>query len=58
MTQERLEYLKEESANQSLSFDELIEIQREFDNIPDEKLRDLRENALVDDMLSEIEENL
>ena len=58
MTEERLKYLKEESMNQRLSFDELVEIQVAFDKIPDEKLSDLKENALVDDMLDEIGYNL
>jgi hypothetical protein len=46
--------LRETSDDESLSYSELIEIQSAFDAIPDYQLRDLRENAMADDMLDEI----
>lgn len=50
--------LREESVAESLSYSELIDIQAAFDTIPDDQLRDLRENATADDMLDEIAANL
>ncbi len=53
MTLERVKKLRESS--DSLSYMELVEIQSAFDLIPDECLRDIRENAVASDMLEEIE---
>lgn len=38
-----------------LYYSDLAEIEAAFNLIPDDQLRDLRENALVDDMLDELE---
>lgn len=40
-----------------LDWEQLAEIEAAFNEIPDEKLRDERENAMVDDMLDELESN-
>ena len=46
--------LRESSNTESLSYGELAVIEDAFAAIPDEKLRDLRENATAEDMLDEI----
>lgn len=46
--------LRESADDESLSYGELYVIQTAFATIPDEQLRDLRENATADDMLDEI----
>ena len=51
----RIKYLQEANEQEALDTEEIIEIQAEFDLIPQESLRDLRENALVGDMLEELE---
>jgi hypothetical protein len=58
MTKQRLKYLRQANEAENLSLGELIEIQAAFEQIPDDKLRDLRENAMASDMLEEIESNL
>ena len=58
MNLQRIEYLRKELENETIDLTELAEIEEEFAKIPDEKLRDLRENALANDMLDEIEDNL
>lgn len=58
MTADRLRYLRQESNAERLDFVEIAEIEAAFDKLPDEKLRDLRENAMVTDMLDEIEANI
>jgi len=50
--------LRAAADDESLSYGELAEIEAAFDTIPDSKLRDLRENAMADDMLDEIEAHL
>ena len=55
MTKERFDYLRDESNEERLSMGELIEIESEFDKIPDNELPDLRENAVASDMLDTIE---
>jgi hypothetical protein len=57
MTKERLTYLRQESKAERLDLVEISEIENAFSKIPDAKLRDLRENATVTDMLDEIEAN-
>ncbi len=49
--------LREALDSESISLGELILIESVFDTIPDDKLRDLRENAMAGDMLDEIEDN-
>lgn len=51
----RLDYLMAVADKESLSYDEIAEVQDEYDKIPDDKLRDLRDNASVIDMLLDIE---
>lgn len=41
-----------------ISTEELLEIEEEFNKIPDSELRDERENAMACDMLDEIESRL
>jgi hypothetical protein len=55
MTKKRLKYLQQEASAERLNLVELTEIQEAFDLIPDNQLRDLRENATATDMLEEIE---
>lgn len=55
MNAERIKYLRGEVDAERISLDELLEIEAEFDKIPDEQLRDLRENATASDMLDELE---
>jgi hypothetical protein len=55
MSVNRIKYLREASEAESLSWAECAEIQDAFDEIPDEKLHDSRENAMMDDMLNELE---
>lgn len=55
MTPERLKELQVECENERLSTLEIIEIEEAFNEIPDEFLSDLRENAVASDMLHEIE---
>lgn len=55
MTKERYQYLCEEAKAERLDLVEIAEIEAEFAKIPDENLRDLRENAMVNDMLDELE---
>lgn len=52
----RIKYLREELEAEEISTEELLEIEEAFKLIPDEKLRDLRENAMATDMLDELEE--
>lgn len=58
MTQARIDELRKELEAERISSMELLEIQVAFDLIPDEKLREARENAMASDMLDEIEANL
>lgn len=58
MSVNRIKYLREASEAESLSWGECAEIDEAYKQIPDEKLRDLRENATIDDMLNELEEQI
>lgn len=51
----RIKYLRRELEEECIDLVELAEIEEEFNKIPDEELRDLRENALASDMLDELE---
>lgn len=51
----RIKYLREELEAERIDLEELSEIETAFAEIPDEELRDLRENALAGDMLDELE---
>jgi hypothetical protein len=57
MTTARLEYLRQEAEAERLDLVEIAEIEEAFSKIPDNQLRDLRENATATDMLDEIESN-
>lgn len=46
-----------EDKDGTLDLMDISEIEEAFNKIPDEQLRDLRENAMVDDMLDELESN-
>lgn len=52
---DRLVYLRGESDAERLSWGEVIEIQEAFEEIPDAELPEPRENALISDMLGELE---
>ena len=54
----RIKYLKSESSELHLAYNEIAEIEDAFAKIPDEELRDLRENATTDDMLDELEDRV
>lgn len=54
MDKDTYERLRESADDESLSYGDLFEIQAAFDAVPDDELRDLRENATADDMLDEI----
>lgn len=51
----RIKYLREEVESGEADLLELSEIEEAFKQIPDDKLRDVRENALASDMLDELE---
>lgn len=57
MTPERITELRAALAAENISYGELGEIEDAFATIPDENLRDVRENAMASDMLDEIEAN-
>lgn len=50
-----IQELREKIKNETISQNELLEIEMAFERIPDEQLRDERENATPDDMLDELE---
>lgn len=54
---DRLEYLRAELDAERIDLSELSEIEQAFSELPDESLRDLRENATASDMLDELEEH-
>jgi hypothetical protein len=54
MDREALDYLRGELEAERISMGELALIESVFDTIPDEVLRDRRENAMASDMLDEI----
>lgn len=51
----RIKYLREEADLEQSDYSEVAEIQAAFDKIPQEQLRDERENASLTDMLDELE---
>ena len=51
----RIKYLRQELEDEVIDTVEIAEIEAAFAEIPDEELRDLRENALAGDMLDELE---
>lgn len=54
----RLKYLREELDNECIDLMELSELEEAFKTIPDNELRDLRENATASDMIDELEDRL
>ena len=54
----RIKLLRKCLDNEDISTAELSEIEEAFNEIPDDELRDERENALACDMLDEIEARL
>jgi hypothetical protein len=58
MDRDALDYLRGELEAERISMGELALIESVFDTIPDEVLRDRRENAMASDMLDEIETHL
>lgn len=57
-TKARIDYLRTELENESISLSELLEIQEAFELLNPATLRDLPENASAGDMLDEVEEYL
>lgn len=55
MTPERIAELRAVIADESLSYDDIADIEGEFDKVPDSQLGEPRENAMAEDMLNEIE---
>lgn len=55
MNLERIKELKKMSDEGALTYGECVEIQEAFDKLPDSQLMDLRDNAMIDDMLEELE---
>jgi hypothetical protein len=55
MSINRIKYLQDAGNNESLDLEELSEIEAAFDKIPQDELRDVKENALAMDMLDELE---
>ncbi len=51
----RIKELRAELEAERIGLSELGEIYEAFAKIPDSELRDLRENAMADDMLDELE---
>ena len=58
MNLERINQLRKELENESISYSELIEIEEAFRQIPDKDLPEPRENAMAVDMLNELEQRL
>lgn len=58
MDKERIDYLREELEAGHIDLVELAEIEEAFALIPDNELRDERENATAEDMLDELEDRL
>lgn len=56
MDKTTIKKLRKKLDNESLSYDDIVDIESAFAEIPDEQLRDLRENAMASDMLDEIEQ--
>lgn len=51
----RIKTLREELKNETITIDELVEIEEAFNRIDPKVLRDLPENAMASDMLDELE---
>lgn len=51
----RIKELMTEADNERLSYGEIAEIENAYNEIPDDQLPDLRENASIIDMLIELE---
>ena len=58
MNRQRIKYLRTELKAERIDLSELAEIEEAFNEIPDDELRDLRENAMAGDMLDELEARL
>ena len=56
MSLSRIKTLRESLDEENIDLEELSEIEEAFKLVPDENLRDLRENASAADMLDELEE--
>lgn len=56
MSVHRIKSLREVLEAEEISYGEGSEIDEAFSQVPDDQLRDLRENALYGDMLDELEE--
>lgn len=56
MDKTTIKKLRKKIDNENISYGEIADIESAFAEIPDEQLRDLRENAMVGDMLDELEE--
>ena len=54
----KIKYFRGEAENLSLAYGDLAEIQAAFNNIDPSTLRDLPENATVDDQLDELEDRV
>lgn len=55
MDRARLEYLRRELENETITYGELAEIEQAFAELPVESLSDRPENAMASDMLDELE---
>ena len=56
MDKTTIKKLRKKLDNENISYGEIADIESAFAEIPDEQLRDYRENAMVGDMLDELEE--
>jgi hypothetical protein len=56
MTPNDIATLRAALEDENISYGELMYIEAEFAEIPDDRLRDVRENAMASDMLDEIED--
>ncbi len=56
MNKTTIKKLRKKIDNENISYGEIADIESAFAEIPDEQLRDLRENVMVGDMLDELEE--
>lgn len=58
MNKTTIKKLRKKLEVETISLKEIMQIEDEFNKIPDEQLRDERDNALVGDMLDELEREL
>lgn len=56
MKLERIKELRKALEDENISMSELAEIQEAFDVIPDHDLREDRDNAMISDMLDELQD--